>query len=130
MTRTHSKTPLLIASLLGLLALSAGCLEGGSVRTGNYYPPNPPGTPVDIFYNGDDPGIPFEEVGHVFGQGDGMDATQWDVERVLAREARLLGADAVLVTETWMEVRESWDEYGPTSYEELHARGIAIRYLP
>jgi hypothetical protein len=118
-----------IAFLLLTLLVFTGCLEGGAVRTGRLLPANPPGTPVDVYLDAN-PAVPWEEIGRVYGEGTHSSASLPAVLRVLEDQTNELGADAVLVTDHWVE-EEVWvDRYGVSHVERrVFAEGIAIAYL-
>lgn len=118
-----------IAFLLLTLLVFTGCLEGGAVRTGRLLPANPPGTPVDVYLNAN-PAVPWEEIGRVYGEGTHSTASLPAVLRVLEDQTNELGADAVLVTDHWIE-EEVWvDAYGISHVDRrVFAEGIAIAYL-
>jgi hypothetical protein len=116
---------------LGLagLMLMTGCLEGTANRTGLYLPPKPNFAPIDVFIDVD-PGEPWSEVGTVSATGSGFDAYDDHVIPVLQDQARGLGADAVIVTDSWIEEDVHYDSYGYAHItERLVMRGIAIHYL-
>lgn len=118
----------LTATTLSLL-LMAGCLTGSAVRTGIYLPPKPAHAPIDVYMDSS-PEFAFDEVGIVNAKGTNYNAYMDDVIRVLQDQARGLGADAVIVTDTWYEEEVTYDEYGyPHTRERLYATGIAIYYL-
>ncbi len=123
-----TRKALLGAALLSVLFMS-GCLEGHAVRTGAYLPPKPHYAPIDVYLDSD-PGVAFAEVGHISAKGANHNAYMDDVIAVLQDQARSLGADAVIVTDTWFEEEITYDEYGyPHTRERLYATGIAITYL-
>ncbi|MFT5431391.1 MAG: hypothetical protein ACI9OJ_002086 [Myxococcota bacterium] len=126
---SRTTTTLFITSMLGALLFLSGCLEGSAVRTGIYLPPKSDYAPIDVYMNAD-PYDPWDEVGKVSAKGTGSHADLHDVIAVLKDQARSLGADGVIVTESWSEDDVWYDEYG---YEQVftrtYAKGIAIYYL-
>jgi len=129
-TRTNQWKQRILVAVLAILAVGmAGCLQGEAVRTGNYYPPKPPTAHVDVYIE-TSPSVMYEEVGIVSATGSDWNADMADVVRTLKRQARSLGADAVIVTDSWyteeLHVDYDGDEHIHT---ELHANGIAIKYL-
>ncbi len=126
--RSIAHKALLGTSLVSLL-LMTGCLTGSATRTGVYLPPKPAHAPIDVYMDAE-PGLNFAEVGIVSAKGTNYNAYMDDVVRVLQDQARSLGADAVIVTDTWFEEDVTYDEYGyPHTRERLYATGIAITYL-
>ena len=118
-----------LTALLSSLLLLSGCLEGSAVRTGAYLPPKPHNYPIDVYMNSD-PAYAWEEVGLVNAKGTGHNADMDDVIRVMQDQARGLGADAIIVTDTWYEDETWYDEYGYAHVRErLYGSGIAIYYL-
>ena len=128
--RTKKWNQRILVAVLAILAVGmTGCLQGEAVRTGNYYPPKPPSAPVDVYFDTSPSGM-YEEVGIVSATGSDWNAEMTDVVRTLKRQARSLGADAVIITDSWytkeLKVDYDGDEHIHT---ELHADGIAIKYL-
>ncbi len=128
-SNSSKATRIAIALLLLSLLVFTGCLEGGAVRTGRLLPANPPGTSIDIYLDAN-PAVPWEEIGRVYSEGTHSSASLPAVLRVLEDQTNELGADAVLVTDHWVE-EEVWvDSYGVSHVERrVFAEGIAIAYL-
>ena len=119
----------LLTAIIASTALMGGCLEGSAVRTGAYLPPKPPGSHIDVYVDSE-PGIAWAEVGLVSAKGTGFNADLNDVVYVLQDQARGLGGDAVIVTETWHEDEVWYDDYGHAHVRKrAYAKGIAIYYL-
>ena len=126
--RTWIQRIVLTATLLTLTVM-AGCLQGQSIRTGNYYPPKPQNAIVDVYFE-TSPKLNYEEVGIVSATGTDWNADMIDVVRTLKRQVRELGADAVIVTDSWYTEDLHIDSKGNEHiHEKLHATGIAIKYL-
>ena len=118
-----------LGAILAAVLVTSGCLEGSAVRTGIYLPPKSSYAPIDV-YMGDDPYDPWEEVGRVSAKGTGPHADLYDVVAVLKDQARGLGADAIIVTESWTEDDVWYDDYGYEHvYSRTYAKGIAIYFL-
>ncbi len=128
-TRTKLKHYTLLAAIIASSAVMGGCLEGSAVRTGAYLPAKSQGAPIDVYLESE-PGIAWAEVGLLSAKGTGVNADLNDVLLVMKAQARGLGADAVIVTETWYEDEVWYDDYGYAHVRErLYASGIAIHYL-
>ena len=118
-----------LTALLLTMTVMAGCLQGESIRTGNYYPPKPNNAIVNVYMD-TAPNLPYEEVGIVSATGTEWNADLVDVLRTMKRQVRALGADAVIVTDTWYTEEFHIDNKGNEHiHEKLHATGIAIKYL-
>ena len=123
------KRSMILSTAVGLLLTLSGCLEGSAVRTGAVLPPKPAYAPIDVFLD-DHPAGPYTEIGLVSAKGSGHDATLTDVILVLQDQTRSLGADAVIVTDTWYEDKVHYDKYGDAHvHTRLYANGIAIQLL-
>jgi hypothetical protein len=132
-TRNHSLKPIVtLTALVAALTILGGCLElqGSGVRTGPYVTPKSPGAHIDV-YESTLPAMSYIEVGLVSAKGSGYSANMSDVLYVLEDEARLLGADAVIVTDSWYTTTEYYDAYYDEYYEDetLHMTGSAIIYV-
>ena len=117
----------LLTAIVGGLVVSAGCLEGSAVRTGAYLPPKPGYAQIDVYIE-EEPPYRWSEVGLMNVKGTGPNATLDDVIYLMQDQARALGADAIIVTDTWHEEDTYTDGYGYHSYQRLYARGQAIAY--
>ena len=120
-------------TVLGALLISAlfmsGCLEGTAERTGIYLPPKPASASIDVFID-TVPALPYAEVGIVRAEGMHWSADFDSLVRVMKDQARQLGADAVILTDSWTEEDIWYDEYGYEHYNmRMVATGIAI-YFP
>lgn len=114
----------LVASLL----FTAGCLEGSAQRTGIFLPPKPANAPIDVFID-TTPAVSYAEVGLVSAEGTSWSADFDALIRVMQDQARQLGADAVILTDSWTEEDIWYDEYGYEHYQtRMVATGIAIYY--
>ena len=117
-----------IFALVASLVFVAGCLEGSAQRTGIFLPPKPATAPIDVFID-TAPSIRYSEVGIVSAEGLNWSADFDALLRVLQDQARQLGADAVIVTDSWTEDDVWYDEYGYEHYQtRMFATGIAIYY--
>ena len=124
---THSRRITLAAFVMSTLFL-AGCLEGTAQRTGIYLPPKPATAPIDVFID-TRPALPYSEVGVVSAEGVGWSADFDALIRVMQDQARQLGADAVIMTDSWTEEDVWYDEYGYEHYQtRMYSTGIAIYY--
>ncbi len=126
----HKTTRRILLGLgLAALVVSTGCLEGTAHRTGAYLPAKPQYAPIDVFYDAEPP-VAWAEVGLVAGKGTGVNAYGDDVIAVVKDQARSLGADAVIITEDWIEEDIRYDSHGYAHvYERRILKGIAIVYL-
>ena len=126
--RTWTQRIVLTALLLTMTVMT-GCLRGDAIRTGNYYPPKPHDAIVDVYME-TSPSLLYEEVGIVSASGTDWNADLFDVLRTMKRRVRELGADAVIVTDSWYTEDFYIDDNG---YEHVHEKltvtGIAIKYL-
>lgn len=117
------------AAALTAIAVMSGCLEGSAVRTGPYLPAKPAYAHIDVYM---DEAVPFAwgEVGHLNAKGTGHNADLNDVIAVMKDQARGLGADGIIVTDTWYEDETWYDSYGYAHVRErMYASAIAIYYL-
>ena len=115
------------ALLAGTLFMS-GCLEGSFERTGIYLPPKHSSAPIDIYIDAA-PAAPYIEVGRVSAEGNYWGADFDSLMLVLKSQARQLGADAVILTESWTEEAVYYDDYGYEHYRTvMFANGIAIHF--
>ena len=118
-----------VAALVLAVLGAAGCLTGEAVRTGNYYPPKPHNAHVDVYFE-TVPAAMYEEVGIVSATGTDWNADMTDVVSAIKRQARKLGADAVIITDSWYTEELDVDHDGTEHiHEKLHVNGIAIKYL-
>ena len=113
--------------IVGTLFLS-GCLEGTAQRTGVYLPPKALNAPIDVYIDSV-PAAPYAEVGLVSAEGRHWSADFDSLVRVMQDQARQLGADAIIVTDSWTEEDIWYDEYGYEHYRtRMVATGIAIHF--
>ena len=114
--------------LAASLLFTTGCLEGSAQRTGIFLPPKPTNAPIDIFID-TAPAVPFAEVGLVSAEGTDWSANFDALIRVMQDQARQLGADAVILTDSWTEEDVWYDDYDYEHYQtRMVATGIAISY--
>lgn len=107
--------------LLGAMALAAAGLLGcGHVELHEIVlrAPEPPAAPAQVYFVGQSPGRPYDEVALLQAIGWGDDADMEDLARALSVRAGRLGCDAVVR----VHVDQGWTR--------AHAFGVCVRWSP
>lgn len=110
-------------TVLGALALLAGCVHTKYTPLDGYYPARPADCDVQVFTSGP-PRRDYHEIGLVEGSGELWKADLQDILPKIREEACLAGGDAIVLLSSDRIVVPDYD--GAT--EELHAVATVIRW--